>query len=160
MTLNGLGRDCVHSFYTRCRGQLGTFYGVGVARLDPMHLSRGPDRNRVGGTLSDRTTLVGSGVPSNTCMFSVYVRNERVSDISFSRGVSTATLSNGDGVTFVVNDSFKLDSRVGGVSSFGFSVSRVAFPRRLTHYVLLRRVCETFRVSSNKGCRGWGVRGS
>ncbi len=146
----------MHRTIKRCRGHLSHCYGFRVVRVRPMGLSSDPTGTRVRGYLFGRTSLVVGGVPGGARVVALYIRNGRLSDVTFTRGVSRG-YSDNENVAFVVNDSCNLDREMGNLSSAQLSLSGVAFPRRLFEIVLYRRVCHTFGVSRNSACRGWCV---
>lgn len=151
--INGLGRDCLERNYSRCVGHLNTFTGISIVRITRRHYNSSPSTSRVRGILRGRNRQVVTGVPGNTTIIPLYVRNDRFSSPLLTRGVRRVKVD-GSSITFVVNNSFKLSPRIGRLNGVGLSFNGVALPRRLTHLILLRRICETFSVGGGSGCRG------
>ncbi len=119
------------------------------------HLPSGPSTTRVNTAIRTRKGRLLRHVPRSTTIVPLYVRKGRLSSPTLSSCISGLAITNADRVILIVNNSCNLSSDIGDHTILHLSVSPVAFPRRLTQMVILRRVCHTFRVHDNKGCRGW-----
>lgn len=153
--MNGVGRGFCARTIERCSGQLDHCYALSVARITSRGAGRRTDRARVTVIGSQRKRhVLGSVHPSN-CIVTLTVSKGRPSSVRLSHRVRGLKLNKIDRVCFMVKKSLKLSSGILGQTSTQLDFSGVAFPRRLVHIVLLRRVCHSCHVVRRRPCRGW-----